>query len=292
MTAPESARGPQIPRSEAGGAPVLEASDLVVSYGAREVLRGLSLSFDEGEFAAIIGPNGSGKSTLLRTLARLIRPQQGRIAFDGRDIEDTTPRDLAQRLAFLPQAPEGPADLTIEDLVWRGRYPHRGLFASASAEDRAAVERALLQAGVDELRHRALATLSGGERQRAWIAMSLSREPDLLLLDEPTTFLDIGHQAELLGLLGTLNRERGLTVVMVLHDVTQAAQYARRVIALHDGRVMHDGTPAEVVTAERISSLFDATVDVLADPVTGVPVVVPRAPTAVADVDGSDSGDA
>lgn len=257
--------------------PIIEASDLAVSYGSREVLAGLSLSINRGEVTAIIGPNGSGKSTLLRALARLIQPDRGRITFDGQDIQQTSPRELARRLAFLPQAPEGPGDLTIEELVWRGRYPHRGLFASARAEDRAAVETALKQARVHELRERTLATLSGGERQRAWIAMSLSREPDLLLLDEPTTFLDIGHQAELLRLLGSLNRERGLTVVMVLHDVTQAAQHARRVIAVRDGQVLHDGPPGEVVTASRISELFGATVSVFADPISGSPVVVPSA---------------
>lgn len=269
-------------RQESSAAdPILEASDLVVSYGAHQVLRGLSLRFDSGDFTAIIGRNGSGKSTLLRAFARLIRPQRGQVTFDRRDIHEIPAREFARRLAFLPQAPEAPSDLTVEELVWRGRYPHTRMFASARAEDRAAVERALRSAGVAGLRDRALATLSGGERQRAWIAMSLSREPELLLLDEPTTFLDIGHQTELLGLLDSLNRQRGLTVIMVLHDVTQAAQYAHRIVALRDGQIAHDGSPADVVTATRISELFDATVDVLFDPTTGSPVVVPRAATAV-----------
>jgi len=261
--------------------PVLGANDLFVGYGAFEVLCGLSLRFSSGEFTAIIGPNGSGKSTLLRTLARLIRPQRGQVTLGGQDIHEIAPREFARRVAFLPQAPEGPPDLTVEELVWRGRYPHRGLFASTRAIDRAAVERALERTGIDELRQRALATLSGGERQRAWIAMSLAREPDLLLLDEPTTFLDIGHQAELLELLGSLNRQRGLTVIMVLHDVTQAAQYARRIVTLRAGQIMHDGSPTDVVTALRISALFDATVDVILDPSTGSPIVVPRASTIV-----------
>ncbi|MBT5775532.1 MAG: ABC transporter ATP-binding protein [Dehalococcoidia bacterium] len=276
------------PRHEPAPVPILEASDLIVSYGARHVLDGLSLSFAPGEFTAIIGPNGSGKSTLLRALARLLRPQQGRVSFDGQDIHETSPREFARRLAFLPQAPEGPSDLTVEELVWRGRYPHRGLFAAARPEDRAAVEWALQRARVDDLRQRALATLSGGERQRAWIAMSLSREPDLLLLDEPTTFLDIGHQAELLGLLGSLNRQRGLTVIMVLHDVTQAAQYAKRIIALRDGQILHDGPPVQVVTADHVSDLFGAAVNVFADPATGSPVVVPTVPLVSADeIEGS-----
>jgi iron complex transport system ATP-binding protein len=240
------------------------------------VLHGVSLSVAAGELAVLIGPNGSGKSTLLRTLARLVKPATGRVRYDGADLEGIGARDLARRVAYLPQAPEGPPDLTVDELVWRGRYPNRGLFAAARTEDHDAVDLALQQAGMTELRGRTLATLSGGEHQRAWIAMSLAREPDVLLLDEPTTFLDIGHQAELLRLLARLNRERGITVVMVLHDVTQAAHYARRVVALRDGRVMHDGTPAEVVTADHIAALFDTDVSVLIDPATGAPVIVPR----------------
>lgn len=259
----------------------IQATDLTVSYGAHEVLHGVSLSIAAGELIVLIGPNGSGKSTLLRTLARLVSPAAGQVAFDGADLASIAPRDLARRVAYLPQAPEGPPDLTVEELVWRGRYPNRGLFASARSEDREAVERAIEQSGMSELKHRALATLSGGEHQRAWIAMSLAREPEVLLLDEPTTFLDIGHQAELLKLLATLNRERGITVVMVLHDVTQAAHYARRVIALRDGEVRLDGAPADVITVANIEELFDATVSVLTDPATGAPVVVPRVPAAL-----------
>ncbi len=254
----------------------IEASGLTVSYGSHEVLHDVSLAIEPGELTVLIGPNGSGKSTLLRTLARLVKPVAGGVRFGGVDLNAIGARELARRLAYLPQAPEGPPDLTVDELVWRGRYPNRGLFASAHAEDREAVDRAIEQAGVAELRHRALATLSGGEHQRAWIAMSLAREPEMLLLDEPTTFLDIGHQAELLKLLAELNQERGITVVMVLHDVTQASHYARRVIALRDGRVMHDGDPREVVTAEHIAELFDTAVSVLADPETGAPVIVPR----------------
>jgi ABC-type cobalamin/Fe3+-siderophores transport system ATPase subunit len=267
---------PTAPSAPAGTAR-LEASELTVSYGPREVLHGISLAVAPGELTVLIGPNGSGKSTLLRTLARLVRPAGGRVRLDGTDLEGIGARELARRVAYLPQGPEGPPDLTIEELVWRGRYPNRGLFSSVGREDHDAVDRAIEQAGLEDLRGRTLATLSGGEHQRAWIAMSLAREPDVLLLDEPTTFLDIGHQAELLRLLGRLNRERGITVVMVLHDVTQAAHTARRVVALREGRILHDGTPSEVVTAERIGELFDAEVSVLVDPDSGAPVIVPRA---------------
>jgi len=268
VTAPASVAAPAVAR--------IQASELRVGYGSREVLHGVSLSIEAGELAVLIGPNGSGKSTLLRTLARLVTPTAGSVHFDGADLGGIRPRDLARRVAYLPQAPEGPRDLTVEELVWRGRYPNRGLWAAARVEDHDAVEESLLQTGTADLRGRALGTLSGGEHQRAWIAMSLAREPDVLLLDEPTTFLDIGHQAELLRLLGRLNRERGITVVMVLHDVTQAAHYARRVIAIRDGRVMHDGEPGEVITADHIAELFDAEVTVLIDPATGAPVIVPR----------------
>lgn len=254
----------------------IEATDLTVSYGSHEVLRHVSVAVASGEMTVVIGPNGSGKSTLLRTFARLIKPVTGDVRIDGDDLNAIGSRELARRVAYLPQAPEGPPDLTVDELVWRGRYPNRGLFASARQEDHDAVDRAIEQAGMAELRERPLATLSGGEHQRAWIAMSLAREPEVLLLDEPTSFLDIGHQAELLKLLAGLNRERGITVVMVLHDVTQAAQVARRVIALRDGRILHDGPPAEVVTADHIAELFDAEVTVLMDPASGAPVIVPR----------------
>lgn len=176
----------------------IEASDLTVSYGSHEVLHEVSLSIAAGELTVLIGPNGSGKSTLLRTLARLVKPAQGAVRFDGDDLDRIGARELARRVAYLPQSPEGPPDLTVDELVWRGRYPNRGLFAAARPEDHEAVDRAIEQAGLVELRQRSLATLSGGEHQRAWIAMSLAREPDVLLLDEPTTFLDIGHQASTL----------------------------------------------------------------------------------------------
>jgi iron complex transport system ATP-binding protein len=255
----------------------VEASDLHVQFGAREVLHGVSLAVARGEMLAIIGPNGSGKSTLLRALGRMRKPESGAVRLAGDDAWRITPRDFARRVAFLPQAPEAPSDLTVAELVWRGRFPHRGLLSAATPADRNAVEAAIAQAGLEELRARQIGTLSGGERQRAWIGLALAQEPELLLLDEPTTFLDIGHQQELLGLLTRLNEERGLTVVMVMHDVAQAAHYAHRIVALLDGRVLHDGVPTEVVTAERISTLFGARVSVLHDPATGAPVIVPVA---------------
>ena len=260
-----------------GPEPVLSARGLHVHYGHRLALRGIDIEFTAGEVTAIIGPNGSGKSTLLRALARLLRPSAGAVTFEGRDLWSVPPREFARRVAFLPQAPIAPPDLLVEDLAWRGRYPHRGLFGAAGDDDRRAVAEALRLAGMEPLRGRPLGTLSGGERQRAWIALALAQQPDLLLLDEPTTFLDIGHAIDLLTLLHRLNAEQGLTVLMVMHEVGLVSHYARRVVALHAGALLADGPPADVITAERLSELFGARVTVLADPASGAPIVIPMA---------------
>ena len=257
------------------GTPLLEVRDLRHAFGGTPVLRGISLTVQAGEMTAIIGPNGSGKSTLLRIAGRLLRPQFGEVHFDGRDAWSVSPRDFARRVAFLPQAPEAPADLAVVELVARGRHPHRGILGASNERDRAAVERALTLAGVDGLRHRTVATLSGGERQRAWVALALAQQPDVLLLDEPTTYLDIGHQMELLSLLARLNEEQGLTVLMVMHDLPQAAHYARRLIAVRDGAVVAEGPPVEVLTEARVEAIFGVAVRVYLDPESGVPVVAP-----------------
>lgn len=255
--------------------PLIEVRDLRHAFGGTRVLRGVSLAVSAGEMTAIIGPNGSGKSTLLRIAGRLLRAQTGAVFFGGRDAWAIAPREFARRVAFLPQAPEAPADLLVEELVARGRHPHRGLLGGSSERDRAAVERALVLAGVEGLRRRAVATLSGGERQRAWVALALAQEPDVLLLDEPTTYLDIGHQIELLSLLRRLNEEQGLTVLMVMHDLPQAAHYARRLVAIRDGEVVADGTPAAVLTEPRVEAIFGIAVRVYRDPESDVPVVAP-----------------
>lgn len=256
-------------------APLLEVRDLHHAFGGTPVLRGISITVCAREITAIIGPNGSGKSTLLRIIGRLLRPQAGDVSFDGRDSWSIPPREFARRVAFLPQAPEAPADLAVGELVARGRHPHRGLLGGSNERDREAVERALVLAGVEQLRHRTVATLSGGERQRAWVALALAQEPDVLLLDEPTTYLDIGHQVELLSLLARLNEEQGLTVLMVMHDLPQAAHYARRLVALRGGEVVADGTPAEVLTEPQVEAVFGVAVRVYRDPESGVPVVAP-----------------
>jgi len=259
------------------GRPLLEVHDLCVRYGLRTAVAGVSIEVGRGDIVAMIGPNGSGKSTLLRAIGRMRKPDAGSVRFEGTDIWRISSREYARRVAFLPQAPEAPADLTVEELAWRGRFPHRGLLSAATIADRAAVEGAMEQCGLEALRSRPLATLSGGERQRAWTALALAQEPELLLLDEPTTFLDIGHQQELLALLRRLNEVRGLTIVMVMHDIAQAAHLAHRLVAMREGRVLIEGPPDEVVTAERIGVLFGATVTVLRHPDSGAPIVVPAA---------------
>lgn len=255
--------------------PLLEVREVRHAFGATPVLRGVSLAVQPGEMTAVIGPNGSGKSTLLRIAGRLLRPQSGEVRFDGRDARSIPPREFARRVAFLPQAPEAPADLAVVELVARGRHPHRGLLGGSTERDREAVERALVLAGVEHLRHRTVATLSGGERQRAWVALALAQEPDMLLLDEPTTFLDIGHQVELLALLARLNEEQGLTVLMVMHDLPQAAHYARRLIAMRAGLLVAEGTPDDVLTEAQVEAVFGVAVRVYRDPESGVPVVAP-----------------
>ncbi len=257
---------------------LLAAEGLAHTFGPRRVLDGVSLSIGQGELTAIIGPNGAGKSTCLRILGRMLRPNRGgSFYFDGEDAWAMSPREFARRVAFVPQAPLAPADTVVEELVYRGRYPHRGLFGRLASDDREAVERALEQAGVSALRGRTLGTLSGGERQRVWVALALAQEPDVLLLDEPTTFLDIGHQLDLLLLLADLNRARGLTVLMVMHDVGLAAQVAGRLVAMRDGRVVADGPPDEVVTVEQMERIFGVRLRVYHDPETGAPGILPSA---------------
>jgi iron complex transport system ATP-binding protein len=234
----------------------LDVTGLRAGYGGQDVLRGLDLQIAAGEFVAIVGPNGSGKSTLLRAMGRVLRPRGGAVLLDGRAITQWPNGEVARNLALLPQGPALSNDLAVEELVWIGRSPHQGMLGLPSQRDRTAVERALHDTGIEAFRSRRMASLSGGERQRAWIAMALAQEPRILLLDEPTTFLDLSYQIEVLELLRRLNRERGLTVVLILHDLNHAARYAGRVIVLNEGRVFCDGTPAAVLTVETLRAVF------------------------------------
>jgi iron complex transport system ATP-binding protein len=255
----------------------LEARELRVGYGGPDVVAGLDLTIAAEQVTAIVGANGCGKSTLLRALARLITPTAGSVLLDGREIRDLSSKDVAKRLGLLPQSPTAPENLTVEDLVARGRYPHQGLFRQWSPSDEAAVEEALAATATAEFRGRPLDELSGGQRQRAWIAMALAQQTELLLLDEPTTYLDLAHQIDVLDLLDGLVAERGRTVVMVLHDINQACRYADQLVAMRDGRVHAAGAPGEIVDDRFIHDVFGLEARVVDDPVTGTPLCLPIA---------------
>jgi len=254
----------------------LEARSLSIGYEGRPVLAGLDLALPEGRVTAILGPNGCGKSTLLKALARLIRPDAGRVDLDGADIHAADSRALARRIAILPQAPVAPEGISVGDLVRRGRIPWRGLFSPWRAADAAACAEALGEVGMTELAARPLSELSGGQRQRAWIALVLAQTPEMLLLDEPTTFLDLVHQIEVLDLLRRLNRTRGLAVVSVLHDLNLAARFSDHLILLGRDGLVAAGRPETVITAAHLHRAFGLEALVQPDPVTGRPMVIPR----------------
>jgi iron complex transport system ATP-binding protein len=258
------------------------ADAVTVGYGGDPVLRDLTLDVPAGRVTSIVGPNGCGKSTLLRTLARLLSPTSGRVLLDGEPIARLATRQVAQRLALLPQSPTAPEGLLVGDLVLRGRHPHQRWFRQWSRSDEDVVTAAMAWTDTLQLKDRSLDELSGGQRQRAWIAMTLAQDTDLLLLDEPTTFLDLAHQVEVLDLVVRLNRERGRTVVMVLHDLNLAARYSDVVVVMNRGTIVEQGEPAGTVTPELLASVFGLEADVLTDPRSGLPIVVPAASTATA----------
>ncbi|MFJ7249590.1 ABC transporter ATP-binding protein [Kitasatospora sp. NPDC098652] len=260
--------------------PRLEARGLTLAYEARTVVEGLDVGIPDGRVTVIVGPNACGKSTLLRALGRLLKPVRGAVLLDGEELARIPTRRIAQRLGLLPQSPTAPEGISVADLVSRGRQPHQSWWQQWSAEDEAAVAEALERTSTAELAERSVDELSGGQRQRAWIAMALAQGTDILLLDEPTTYLDIAHQVEVLDLVRRLNVERGRTVVAVLHDLNQAARYADHLVAMRDGRVVAEGPPGEVVTAELVREVFGLDSVVVPDPVTGTPLVVPGAPWA------------
>ena len=262
-------------RHEPEASPTLKAERLFADYGGPPVVQDLTTAIPSGEITAIVGANASGKSTLLRAMARLLRPSQGVVFLDGADICRLPTRSVASRLGLLPQSPRVPDGVVVEDLVRRGRYPHQRLFGQWSKADEQAVERALKLTGLVDVRNRTVDELSGGQRQRAWIAMALAQNAPLMLLDEPTTFLDIAHQVEMLDLLARLNQTESRTVVMVLHDLNQACRYATHIIALADGRIEAAGRPTDVITADLIERVFGLRVSVISCPVTGTPLCIP-----------------
>lgn len=249
---------------------------LVAGYGGVKVVDDVDLEIPAGRISVIVGANACGKSTLLKTISRLIPAQAGTVMLDGTPIDQFPTKQLARTLGLLPQQPIAPEGIAVADLVGRGRHPHQKLFRSWTAADDRAVAEALTATGVIDLADRAVDELSGGQRQRVWIAMALAQETDILLLDEPTTFLDVSHQIEVLDLLTDLNATRGTTIVMVLHDINLAARYADHLFALRQGRLVAAGAPADIVTSDLVREVFDLDSVVIPDPVSGSPIVLPR----------------
>jgi iron-siderophore transport system ATP-binding protein len=253
----------------------LNARGLTLGYDDRTIVKGLDVDVLDGRVTAIVGANACGKSTLLRGLARLLLPREGAVHLDGRALAELRTLDIAKVLGLLPQTPVAPDGITVADLVSRGRYPHQGWFRRWTDEDQDAVARALAATGTAELVDRPIRELSGGQRQRVWVAMALAQDTDLLLLDEPTTYLDINHQVELLRLLRRLNAEAGRTIVVVMHDLNLACRFSDHIVAMADGAILAEGAPTEVVTAELVEKVFGLACVVVPDPVAGTPMIVP-----------------
>ncbi|MCX5383271.1 ABC transporter ATP-binding protein [Streptomyces sp. NBC_00083] len=259
----------------------LSAESVTLGYDQRVIAKDLSVEIPDHSFTVIVGPNACGKSTLLRALSRMLKPSAGRVLLDGQSIHAQPAKKVARTLGLLPQSSIAPDGITVGDLVARGRYPHQGLLRQWSPEDERIVQESMEATGVGGLGERYVDELSGGQRQRVWIAMALAQQTPLLLLDEPTTFLDIQHQYEVLDLCAQLHEEQGRTLVVVLHDLNQAARYATHLIAMRDGEVVAEGPPSAVVTAERVERVFGVRCRVIPDPETGTPLVVRSAPPRV-----------
>ncbi len=253
----------------------LLASDISLGYGETTILNELTLAIEPGKTTVIVGANGCGKSTLLRAFARLLKPSQGQILLDGNDMNTLPTREVARRLGLLPQSPIAPEGITVADLVGRGRSPHQKLFSRLTTDDYQIIADALAATRLSDLADRSVDELSGGQRQRVWIAMALAQQTDVLLLDEPTTFLDVSHQIDVLDLLVDLQRNRGTTIVMVLHDLNLAARYADILVAVKSGEIHANGAPADVVTPELVADVFGLKSVVVTDPVSGTPLVTP-----------------
>lgn len=253
----------------------LAAKNLTLGYGERIIVDGLHLDIAPGVVTTVIGPNGCGKSTLLRSLARLLRPRAGQVILDGKAISSLKTKEVARILGMLPQSPVAPEGLTVADLVARGRHPHQSWLRQWSSDDEAEVLAALEQTGIADLADRPLDELSGGQRRRAWISMALAQGTDILLLDEPTTYLDLAHALEVLDLVDRLHADLGRTVVMVLHDLNLAIRYSDRLVVMREGRIVAQGAPTEIIEADLLYEVFGLRASVLQDPVSGRPMIVP-----------------
>ncbi|MGP0577503.1 ABC transporter ATP-binding protein [Paenibacillus peoriae] len=255
----------------------LKTANLDIAYEDRLIVEDLNVEIPQGKITALVGSNGSGKSTILKTMARIMNPKGGSVLLDGKSIHKQSTREVAKQLAILPQNPTAPEGLTVTELVSYGRFPYQKGFGSMKAEDRKMVEWAIQVTGMSEFHDRPIDQLSGGQRQRAWIAMALAQDTDILFLDEPTTFLDMAHQLEVLHLLEYLNTSEERTIVMVVHDLNHAARYAQHMIAIKKGKAEAVGTPTEIMSPDVLREVFGIEADIVTDPRTGVPLCLPYA---------------
>ncbi|MCR8644933.1 ABC transporter ATP-binding protein [Paenibacillus sp. N1-5-1-14] len=253
----------------------IEAKDVSLSYGDKIIFQDLNLSIPRGKISVLIGANGCGKSTILRSLSRVMQPQKGEVILDGADIAKMSTKDVAKKMAILPQTPVAPEGLTVLGLVRQGRYPYQNWFKQWSQEDEEKVRFALQASGLEDLQNRTVDSLSGGQRQRAWIALTLAQDTDILLLDEPTTYLDLTHQIEVLDLLYDLNEREGRTIVMVLHDINLACRYAHHILAIKEGKLWAEGPPEDIVDEKLLCEVFGLQCQVGRDPIFGTPVCIP-----------------
>ena len=250
----------------------ISTENLNISYGNLDIVKDLNLDIPKGKITTIIGSNGCGKSTILKTIARIIQPKSGDIFVNNINIKQQSPKELAKTMAVLPQSPQAPSGLTVEELIAYGRFPHQKGFGKMRKEDNDIVTWALQSTGIEEFRDRPIEALSGGQRQRAWIAMALAQQTDILILDEPTTYLDLAHQLEILKLLEELNRKQGTTIVMVIHELNNAARFADHMIGVKKGKVICQGSAEEVMTKENLKELFNIDAEIVQDPRNNKPV--------------------
>lgn len=253
----------------------LHTTDLNIGYGDTAIVNDLNLTVPTGQITALIGANGSGKSTILKTMARLMKPKSGGVLLDGQSIHSQSTKQVAKQLAILPQNPTAPDGLTVSELVAYGRFPHQKGFGTMTSEDKSIIQWSIEVTGMTDFYDRPVDQLSGGQRQRAWIAMALAQQTEILFLDEPTTFLDMAHQLEVLHLLHKLNKEEGRTIIMVVHDLNHASRYAHHIVAIKSGTVISEGTPQQVMTKDVLRKVFGIEADIVPDPRTGVPLCLP-----------------